>query len=56
MTGSLAHLGSAACHKEGEHQTPNTSFERTHSGSPRLAFISFSAKPVLPPRASQLKR
>ena len=36
--------------------TPNPSFERTRSGKPPLAFISFSAKAGLPPRASQLKR
>ena len=36
--------------------TPNPSFERTCSGKPALAFISFSAKAGLPPRASQLKR
>ena len=32
------------------------SFKRTRSGKPTLAFISFWAKPVLPPRAAQLKR
>ena len=35
---------------------PNPSFERTRSGMSALAFISFSAKPALPPRAAQLKR
>ena len=36
--------------------TPNTSFERTRSGRPLQAFISFSALRSLPTRASQLKR
>ena len=36
--------------------TPNPSIERTRSGSAGSAFISFSAKAGLPPRASQLKR
>jgi hypothetical protein len=35
---------------------PNPSFERTRSGRPALAFISFWAKAGLPPRAAQLKR
>ena len=34
----------------------NPSFEPTRSGSPRQAFISFSALRALPPRAAQLKR
>jgi len=34
----------------------NPSFEPTRSGRPVLAFISFWAKTVLPPRAAQLKR
>ena len=33
---------------------PNPSFQRTHSGRPALAFISFWAKASLPPRAAQL--
>ena len=35
---------------------PNPSFKRTRSGSAGWAFISFWAKPALPPRAAQLKR
>ena len=35
---------------------PNPSIERTRSGSAGLAFISFSAKPALPPRAAHVKR
>jgi hypothetical protein len=35
---------------------PNPSFELTCSGMPALAFISFWAKPVMPPHAAQLKR
>ena len=34
----------------------NPSFERTRSGRPLQAFISFSALRALPPRAAQLKR
>ena len=34
----------------------NPSIERTRSGRPHLAFISFWAKCVLPPRAAQRKR
>ena len=34
----------------------NPSFERTRSGKPLQAFISFSALRALPPRAAQLKR
>ena len=36
--------------------TPNPSIERTRSGSAGLAFISFWAKPALPPRAAHVKR
>ena len=36
--------------------TPNPSIERTCSGSTGLAFISFRAKPALPPRAAHVKR
>ena len=36
--------------------TPNPSIERTRSGSAGLAFISFWAKPVLPPRAAHVNR
>ena len=36
--------------------TPNPSFKRTRSGGAGLAFISFWAKPALPPRAAQFKR
>ena len=35
---------------------PNPSFERTRSGRPRTAFISFWAMRVLPARAAQVKR
>jgi hypothetical protein len=35
---------------------PNPSFERTFTGVPRLAFISFWAKRVTPAPAAQLKR
>ena len=35
---------------------PNPSFERTHTGMPLQAFISFWALRVLPVRAAQLKR
>ena len=35
---------------------PNPSIERTRSGSAGLAFISFWAKPALPPRAAHVKR
>ena len=38
------------------HPTPNPSIERTRSGSAGLAFISFWAKPALPPRAAHVKR
>lgn len=31
---------------------PNPSLKRTRSGKPALAFISFWAKPVSPPRAA----
>ena len=37
-------------------QTPNSSIERTRSGSAGLAFISFWAKPAPPPRAAPVKR
>ena len=36
--------------------TPSPSIERTHSGSAGLAFISFWAKPALPPRAAHVNR
>ena len=36
--------------------TPNPAFERTRSGKPGLACISFWLKPGLPPRAAQRKR
>ena len=36
--------------------TPNPSIERTRSGGAGLAFISFWAKPALPPRAAHVKR
>ena len=36
--------------------TPNPSIERTRSGSAGVAFISFWAKPALPPRAAHVKR
>jgi hypothetical protein len=35
---------------------PNPSFERTHTGMPLQALISFWALRVLPARAAQLKR
>ena len=39
------------------HTTPsNPSIERTRSGSAGLDFISFWAKPALPPRAAHVKR
>ena len=37
-------------------QPSNPSIERTRSGSAGLAFISFWAKPALPPRAAHVKR
>lgn len=37
-------------------ETPNPSLERTRSGMPHLASMSFWAKRVLPLRAAQLKR
>jgi hypothetical protein len=37
-------------------QAPNPSFERTRTGMPLQAFISFWALRVLPARAAQLKR
>ena len=37
-------------------QPPNPSIERTRSGSAGLAFISFWAKPALPPLAAHVKR
>ena len=37
-------------------ETPNPSIERTRSGSAGSAFISFWAKPALPPRAAHVKR
>ena len=40
---------------KGTSVTPNPSFERTRSGRPLQAFISFSALRVQPPRADQLK-
>ena len=36
--------------------TPNPSIERTHNGMPRLAFISFWAKRVMPLCAAHVKR
>ena len=38
------------------HPRPNPFIERTRSGSAGLAFISFWAKPALPPRAAHVKR
>ena len=35
---------------------PNPSIERTSNGMPRLAFISFWAKPVMPLLAAHVKR
>ena len=35
---------------------PNPAIELTRSGRARLAFISFSAKPALPPRAAHGER
>ena len=49
---SLAMQAKEAFHTE----TPNPSIERTRSGSAGLAFISFWAKPALPPRAAHVKR
>ena len=49
---SLAMQAKEAFHTE----TPNPSIERTRSGSAGLAFISFWAKPALPPRAAHAKR
>ena len=37
-------------------ETPNPSVERTRNGGPRLALISFWAKPAPPPRAAHVKR
>ena len=37
-------------------ETPNPSIERTSNGMPRLAFISFWAKPVMPLLAAHVKR
>ena len=37
-------------------ETPNPSFKRTGTGRPALGFISFWAKPALPPRAAHVKR
>ena len=36
--------------------TPNPSIERTSTGGPHLALISFWAKPAPPPRAAHVKR
>jgi RimJ/RimL family protein N-acetyltransferase len=44
------------CFKFHSHPMPNLSFERTCTGAPRLAFISFWARRVPPAPAAQLKR
>ena len=51
----LPGLGLAALRPQST-QRANPSVKRTRSGKPALAFITFSAKPGLPPRAAYLER